>query len=317
MTSLRTYLATAAAAGAALATATAAQAAPIPLDSEQAPTRVAAWHGTAMWSHYDAASKTYALVKSVDGSAPAAVPVAPRSDGPFDIDLGTNRSGSTFAVYTRDGDIYRLNLATSRETKITQLSSPTLAERDPTIQRGRIAFIRRNAGVDELRIGDTTTGSKGSTLILRSKSIGGAELAIRHIAYVVNGPGSGFGEQDVHVRNIATHADRVVYRARSGGANSANVTRPTYVDAPEGFVWARTNLATAGSRIIRYTLRSSRLEYALGDRHYNSTAWAGDALGVLTTGSLDAGESRGSCSDGDANYCTVQLTGPLQFGLKP
>jgi hypothetical protein len=314
MTSLRTHLATAAAAGAALATATAAQAAPIPLGSEQAPTRVAAWHGTAMWSHYDAATKTYALVKSVDGAAPAAVAVAPRSDGPFDIDLGTNRSGSEFAVYTRDGDIYRLNLATSRETKITKLSSPALAERDPTIQRGRIAFIRRNAGSDELRIGDTTTGSKGSTLIVRSKSIGGAELAIRHIAYVVNGPGFGFGEQDVHVRNIATHADRVVYRARSGGANSANVTRPTYVDAPERFVWARTNLGSgAGNRLVRYTLGGSKLDYAQGDRFYNSTAWAGDAFGAITSGALDGT----ACEDGGTNYCAVQLTGPLQFGLKP
>jgi hypothetical protein len=315
MTSLRRLLLATVAAGASLAPA-AAQAAPTTLATEQAPTRVAAWNGTVVWSHFDPAAKTYALVKSVDGGAPVPVGV-PRSDRPFDVDLGTNRSGSTYAVYTRDGDIYRLNLATAVETKITKLSSPTLAERDPTIQRGRIAFIRRAGGFDQLRIGDTTSGSKGSKLLLKRRSIQNAELGITHVAYVeaLDSP-SGFGELRVHVRNIRTGADRSVYRAASGGANEAGVTRPAYVDRPEGFVWARTNLAAAGSRIIRYTLAGSRLGYAAGDRHYISTAWAGTPLGVVTTGSFDGSDEPGSCED-DENYCTVRLSGPLAFGLRP
>jgi hypothetical protein len=95
------------------------------------------------------------------------------------------------------------------------------------------------------------------------------------------------------------------------------VTRPTYVDRPEGFLWARTDLAAAGSRIIRYTLRGSRLSYARADGHHNSTAWAGPALGAATTGSLDAGESRGACTDGDVSHRKVELTGPPQFSSKP
>ncbi|MEA2148621.1 MAG: hypothetical protein QOD69_451 [Solirubrobacteraceae bacterium] len=319
MNRIQTHLLTAAAAGAVLASATAAQAAqaaPTTLATEQAPTRVAAWNGTAMWSHYDPATKAYALVKSVDGGPPTAVGVAPRSDGPFDVDLGTNRTGATYAVYTRGGDIYRLRVATGAETRIDKLSSPTLAERDPTIQRGRIAFIRRDGGFDQLRVGDTTSGTTGSTLVVKRPSIASAELGSQHVAYVEE-LASEFGELRVHIRNLVTGADRQVYRAASGGANEAGVTRPTYVDAPAAFVWARTNLAAAGSRIVRYTLRGSRLGYAPGDRHYNSTAWAGTALGVLTTGSLDAGESQGSCTDGDENYCTVALTGPLRFGAKP
>jgi hypothetical protein len=316
MTNLRTYLLAAAATGAALAPAAAAQGAPTTLAVEQAPTRVAAWDGTVMWSHFDPATKTYSLVKSVGGGAPVPVGVAPRSDGPFDIDLGTNRSGATYGVYTRDGDIYRLNVATGAEAKLTKLSSPVLAERDPTIQRGRIAFIRRDHGFDQLRIGDTTSASKGTKLVVSKRSIASAELGITRIAYV-EALSTQWGELRVHVRNIRTGADRQVYRAASGGANEAGVTRPTYVDRPEGFLWARTNLAAAGSRIIRYTLRGSRLSYARGDSHYNSTAWAGPALGAVTTGSLDAGESRGACTDGDVNYCKVELTGPLQFSLKP
>ena len=126
MSRIRTSLLTAVAAGAVLASAApAAQAAPTTLAVEQAPTRVAAWSGTVMWSHFDPATKTYSLVRSVDGGAPATMALAPRTSGPFDIDLGTNRSGATYAVYTRDdGDIYRLNPATGSEVKITKLSSP-------------------------------------------------------------------------------------------------------------------------------------------------------------------------------------------------
>jgi hypothetical protein len=316
MNRLRNTLAIAAVAGAALATASAAQAVPTPIGPELAPTRVAAWNGTAMWSHYDPATKTYALMTSVDGGAPSAVPVARRSGGPFDIDLGTNRSGATYAVYTRDGDIYRLSAATGAETKISKLSSPTLAERDPTIQRGRIAFIRRDAGFDQLRIGDTTTGSKGSTLVVRKKTIVSAELGTSHVAYVEALPG-GFGsELDVHIRNLATRTDRLVYRARSGGANGANVTRPTYVDSPQGFIWARTNHGSgAGNRVIRYTLHGSKLTYAQGITFYTSTAWAGDALGIAFATALAPGA--GDCIDGARNYCSVGLSGPLQFDLKP
>jgi hypothetical protein len=316
MTTHRRFL-VAAAAGAVLASAAPANAATVPLAVEQAPTRVAAWNGTVVWSHFDAATKTWSLVKSVDGGAPAPVGVAPRSDGPFDLDLGTNRSGSTYAVYTRDGDIYRLNIASGAETKITKLSSPALAERDPTIQRGRIAFIRRDHGFDQLRIGDTTTGSKGSALVVKRRSIASAELGITHVAYVEE-IATEFGELRVHVRNLRTHADRQVYRAASGGANFAGVTRPTYVDLPEGFLWARTNLGSnTGNRIVRYSLRGSRLSYATGAPRYNSTAWAGPALGTATATSLDSSETPGACTDAGVSYCAVQLTGPLVFNRAP
>jgi hypothetical protein len=317
MNHLRSSLLTLVVAGAVLTPAAAASADPTSLAVEQAPTRVAAWNGTAVWSRFDPVTDTYALVKSVDGGPAVPVGVAPRSGTPFDVDLGTNRSGATFGVYTRDGDIYRLNLASGTETKIDTLSSPVLAERDPTIQRGEIAFIRRHRGRDELRIGNTTSGSTGSRLLVRSRSIISAELGIRHIAYVESVPSS-FGEVRVRIRNIHTGADRLVYRARSGGANAADVTRPTYMASPEGFLWARTNVGSgAGNRLVRYTLSGSKLTYAPGSPFYNSTAWAGDALGALTASSLDNGERQGGCTDAGVTYCKVELTGPLQFNLRP
>ncbi|HEV2774271.1 MAG TPA: hypothetical protein VGV90_01645 [Solirubrobacteraceae bacterium] len=320
MSRIRSSLVTAAVAGAVLAPAATAQGAPTTLAVEQAPTRVAAWNGVAMWSRFDAATQTYSLVKSVDGGAPTRVAVAPRAGGPFDIDMGTSRSAQTYAVYTRDdGDVYRLNVTTGSEAKVANLSSPTLDERDPTIMRGQIAFIRRERGYDQLRIGDTSADARGSRLLVKRRSIVHAELGTTHVAYLTTGPGpmSDNGSRYMHIRNLRTGADRRVYRAVSGGANWANTTRPTYIADPAAFVWARTNNGSGtGNRIVRYTLRGSQLGYAPGSPRYRSTAWAGDALGAVTSGSLD-GETQGACTDGGVNYCQVTLTGPLQFNLRP
>jgi hypothetical protein len=313
LTSRKTFI-TAAVAGAAVLAPAAAHAAPTTLAVEKAPTRVAAWDGTVMWSTFDPATKTYSLVKSVDGGAPVAVGVAPRSGKPFDIDLGTGPSGETFAVYTRGGDVYRLNVATQSETKMKRISSPKHVERDPTIQRGAIAFIRRSGGLDHLRIVDTNTGPQGK-LILQRRSIPSAELGERHIAYVESRPRGAGGVATVHVRNLRTGADRSVYRAVSGGSNFANVTKPTYSVEPQGFMWARTNLGSGeGNRLVRYTLADRELAHAPGSQRYNTAAWVNAALGAVTSGSLDGSETQGACTDTPAQYCTVALSGPLPFG---
>ena len=318
MLRIRSSLLTAAAAAATLAAAAPAHAAPTTLAVESAPTKVAAWDGVVMWSHYDATAKTYSLVKSVDGAPATPVAVAPRATGPFDIDLGTNRSGATYAVYTRDdGDIYRLSVATGREVKVAKLSSATLAERDPTIMRGEIAFIRRDRGFDQLRIGNTGSASKGSRFIVKKRSIVHAELSPTHIAYTITGPGpiSDNGARYIRNRNLKTGADRQVYRAVSGGANYANTTRPTYVVSPQGFMWVRTNQGSGtGNRFVRYTLRGSKLAYAKGSSVFSiSSAWAGDPLGAATSTAL----ADTACHDGGVQYCRVGLSGPLRFSATP
>ncbi len=317
MLRIRTCLLTTAAAGALLAPAP-ALADPTPLSVEPAPTRVAAWDGVVMWSHYDATTQTFSLVQSVDGAAATPVAVAPRAKGPFDVDLGTNRSGSTYAVYTRDdGDIYRLSVATGRETKVAALSSPALAERDPTIMRGEIAFVRRERGFDQLRIGNTVRASRGSRLLVKRRSIVNAELSTTHVAYTVTGPGpvSDDGARHIRIRNLRTGADRQVYRAVSGGANYATTTRPTAVVSPRGFMWVRTNQGSGtGNRFVRYTLRGSRLDYARGSSVFTvSSAWAGDRLGAATSTAL----ADTACDDAGVHYCQVGLSGPLRFTARP
>ena len=317
---IRASILAAAVAGAALIPASAAEAAPRVLAAESAPTRVAAWESTVMWSRKDPATGRYELMKSVGGAAGTAVGVRQRSGTPFDVDLGTSRSGATFAVYTRNGDIYRLDVTTGTEAKVSRLSSPKV-ERSPTIQRGRIAFIRRSGRADELRIGTATTGSR---VVVRSGSIEHAELGDRHVAYVTGVLDRGVYERQMHIRNLATRADKVVYRARSGGSNNASIFRASYMSDPEGFFWARTNVgASGGNVLVRYTLRDSALAYVPGSSSHISAAWAGAALGAVTTGVIGGSESAadtspGACADsGGVRHCDVVLSGPLTFAAKP
>jgi hypothetical protein len=327
-------IALAALAGAVLAPA-AAHAAPTTIATEQRATPVAAWAGTVAWSSYDPATNEYHLVVSRNGAAPQRVPVASSANA-FDVDLGTNHSGSTYAVYSRcatpatedlpptNCDLYPLSLATGVEQRLDSLSSPTWDEREPTIFAGRIAFIRaethRRVAEDVLRVGDTTSGARGTTALVKLPRAAGAltdpELSASRVAYIrVDRRGV---TRDVHVRTLrAGGGDRLVYRSRSGGANAASIAGLSLSDTAASFLWARTNLGSgAGNRIVRYSISSGRLAYALGSSRYQSSAWASQALGMAVV--VDP-SSTGTCSNNvDApGACTVALTGPLRFDATP
>jgi hypothetical protein len=329
-------LALAAVAGAAIAPA--AHAAPSTLSTEQRATPVAAWAGTVAWSSYDPASNDYHLVVSRNGGAPQRVAVAPSATA-FDVDLGTNRNGSTYAVYSRcetpatdnvpptDCDIYRLRLDTGAEQRLTSLSSPSWDEREPTIFRGQIAFIRRetHGGVtsDVLRTGNTTSGSRGTTALvklpLRAGSLQEPELSATRVAYIRSDRRG--VTHDVHVRTLrAGGTDRLVYRARSGGANAAGIAGLSLSDSAASFMWARTNQGSGtGNRLIRYSINTGRLAYALGSSRWTSTAWASQALGaaVMVDGS-GTGTCFGNVNDPpSATRCSVQLTGHVSFTAGP
>jgi len=331
-------------AGAALAPA--AHASPVVLSTEQGATPVAAWSGTVAWSRLDTAAGGYRLVVSRDGGAPQTVPVSP-SPVPFDVDLGTNRNGSTYAVYTRCAtpakpsptgppargsacDVYRTSLQTGAEQKLTSLSSPSWDERDPTIFRGEIAFIRTetHGGVtsDVLRVANTTSGSKGTRALVKVPASSGGlqapELSNDRVAYIRTGRGRyGFGERVVHVRSLrARGRDRVVYTATSGGANAAGVTGISVTEDLRAFTWARTNNGSgAGNRLVRYTISSARLSYALGSSRYVSTAWAGASLGMaVTVDGSGTGTCFGNVNDTpDRTQCRVELTGPVSWNARP
>jgi hypothetical protein len=313
----------------------AAHAAPTTIATELRATPVAAWGGTVAWSTYDATTNDYHLVVSRNGGAPQRLPVAPSANA-FDLDLGTNRSGSTYAVYSRCAtpatdsrpptgcDLYRLSLTSGVETRLDTLSSPMWDEREPTIFRGEIAFIRTEthggATKDVLRIGNTTSGSRGTTALVKLNRLAGAltdpELGASRLAYI-RADRRGV-TRAVHVRTLkAGGSDKVVYTARSGGANAANIAGLSLSDTAGSFMWARTNLGSGtGNRVVRYTISSGRLAYALGSSRWQSSAWASQALGLAVVADPS---STGTCSDNInvPGACTVQLTGPLRFDARP
>lgn len=288
------------------------------LSVEQRETPVAAWDGTVAWSHYDAATRSYRLMLSRDGGAPRLAPIA-SNPKPFDVDLGTNRGGSTYAVYTRGGDLYRMSVASGAEQRLSSLSDPKRAERDPTIARGRIAFVRRVNGADELRVGDTTHGSRGTTRLTRSGSISMPELTWNRVAYVQYDRALGWGRQRVRVLALRGGKDRIVYTARSGGANYADLTDLSGTDDGRFLTWARTNLGSGrGNRLIRYSFASGRLAYAQGRSTIGSTAWAGRSLGMATAGHLTDGECFQNIKDPpEKSLCKVTLINPVSWTAGP
>jgi len=328
MSRTRIHLSLAAAALAAvLATAAQAGAQERVLATEQRPTDVAAWNGDAVWSSFDPASGTYRLVRSRDGGPPTPLPVAP-SNRPFDVDLGTNRSGSTYAVYTRcvNGDttcdLYRLGLNTGREERLESLSSPRWDERDPTIFRGRIAFVRheRVSGRmgDTIRIGDTTSTGTPTKALVKGQDLSDPELSPGALAYVKLRR-TGFGAMQVRVVDLRSGRDRLAYEARSGGANAARVTGPSLNHTTRSFIWARTNSGSGtGNRIIRYGIASRTLAYAQGSSRWTSTSWANAGLGLLWATSIEGDTCfPGSDESPGASVCRVGLTGPVRFDMRP
>jgi len=312
-------------AGSMLVAVASARAVATPVETLGAASPVAAYAGTAMWSRRNPDTGRFRLVQAIDGATPTVVAVAER-EGPFDVDLGTNRRGSTYAVYSRDGDLFRLEPRSGTETKLTGLSSPRLAERNPTIQRGEIAFLRFDGSTNQLRIGNTSSASN-ATRLLKTDRVGtgrvlvSAELGMEQIAYVESFIGDFEGHNyRLRVRNLTTGRDRVVYRTNGGGLNDANITKPSFTDDLRSFVWARTNNGSeTGNRIVRYMLRTGALSYAKGNPRYFSTAWVSDRLGAVTSSTniepLGAGDDE--CHDASREVCRIEYTGPLSFTLKP
>lgn len=129
---------------------TAAHADEVVSDDLTAGTPIAARSGTVAWSRYDEATSRYQLVLQRPPSAPSDAPI----DGmvrPFDISMGSDRRGRSVALYSRcaaDGrhcDIYRYNLASAGEQKISSVSGPTEDEALPVQDANLLAFVRRGS----------------------------------------------------------------------------------------------------------------------------------------------------------------------------
>ena len=102
---------------------------------------VTAYGETAAWSRK--AADGYHLVVAHGGIvADAPVPASPT---PYDPDLGPTKDNGRVIVYSRDGDLYRYDVAvgTGTEQKLTALST-SATEIAPSFFKDRIVFSRTN-----------------------------------------------------------------------------------------------------------------------------------------------------------------------------
>lgn len=299
-----------------------------PISVEQQPFTVSSHGDTVVWSSFSEGPGLFELKTLRDGQR-VTLPVnrAPRA---FDVDLGTSRTGSTIAVYTRCAklptrpvdrgtrcDLYRLDPATGVEEKLTKLSAPRADESQPTVLRGEIAFVRREGRAWHLRIGNTTSGSKGSRLLVKLDAARGQivdpQLSHNRIAYtVISRKGA---EKTIHVRTLRTGSDRTIYRARSGGANFADVTRPSWSRGGSQLYFARTNEGSGtGNRYIRWSVRTGDFAFARGTSRAQSTSWVGGQVGMYVAEALTDGACKGNDNDpNELSTCRLVATGPLTF----
>jgi hypothetical protein len=98
---------------------------------------VTAYGTTAAWSRK--AADGYHLVVA-QGATVADAPV-PVSSRPYDPDLGPTRSNGRAIVYARGGDLYRYDVGTAAERKLTSLSSAA-TETAPSFFKDTIVFSR-------------------------------------------------------------------------------------------------------------------------------------------------------------------------------
>jgi len=309
-----------AAAGAALALAAPAHAAPTGtlLSSSQQPSRVAAWKGDIVFSAYDPATQRFSLTRSEDGAPARALPVAPSARA-FDVALGTNATGSTYAVYSRcDGgcDLYRLRLDGGAETRLTAISSPTADERDPTMFDGRIAFVRAERGGDTIRI--APSGTRGpTTLLVKGGRLSHPVLGPSTLAYLATtGPQNALRDS---LRVVSTHggAARTVAAEPAAAAPFTRLTGPTLTDSARSFVWAQTGTAAGRDDVglFQYRIAGRRVvRGSIVDANWASTAWAGGPLGLATASDLYGGCYAGTAESIDETNCFVTYTGPVSFG---
>lgn len=291
-----------------------------PISVEFHPFTVSSHGDTVVWSSFSEGPGLFELVTLRDGKR-ATLPVngAPRA---FDVDLGTTTTGATVAVYSRCAklptrprdrgtrcDLYRLNLATGAEEKLARLSSPRADESQPTVLRGEIAFVRREKGNWQLRL--------GNRLLVKLDASRGQivdpQLSHNRIAYtVLSRKGT---RRTVHVRTLRSGRDRAIYTARSGGANFADVTRPSWSQDGAELYFARTNEGSGtGNRYLRWTARTGELAFARGTSRAQSTSWVGGQVGMYVAEAL----TDGACKDNDndpneLSSCRLVTTGPLTF----
>jgi len=209
-------------------------------------TPVAAYGGALAWSAYDATSDRYALVIRQGNEVALARTAASRRA--FDVSLGPDTRGRVVALYTRCRtaargrtaerycDVYRYDLRTRREHKLTSVSSPKFDEAWPAQWREHVTFARRARtrvvdGFDhrpspsgrlvlecDIPYVKRLTSRAASRRLDRSQCGATDGMAIRGDTIIhVTGVNQGGAGSESQVRRLRTRGGAATILARTGG----------------------------------------------------------------------------------------------------
>jgi hypothetical protein len=286
---------------------------------EQAPFTADAYGGVIAWSSYDTQTKNYRLRLLRNGQP--ADPAVRTLRRPFDLDVGPGEDGSPVVVYSRNGDLYRYDVATAAEGRIDSVSSPHWLESQPSIHGAKIAFVRNKPGASKQRprplvyVGSTTnTGAKRQPTPPYKRTIGvdGVEQTARGLLVVWRTDVVPTCCSRATLYRVKDNRLQHIFYVGSGGANFGQLLSPSVSGLNVYF--GRTNTGSGqGNTFFRYGLGTKKLSSARGTNLANTLTWLGDRF-LMSTAIASAETCNGNLNDPpEASQCRLVLTDPVRW----
>jgi hypothetical protein len=243
-----------------------------------------------------AASGAYAYSSYADGRYQLMIGAdkadVPTSKHAFDVDLGTDAKGNLQAVFSLNGKVHEYDVAGGKDRTLSYRGT------QPTIADGRIAYIRG------------TTLYLGKKAVFSGEKLRDPELSDGHLAFVTITNKD--YDQNLRLQTLSGKS-KVIYQARSGGANDASIVSPSFDGSGKHLYWARRNMGSnQGNRYIRRTLSTGKTVYAMGTLDVYSLSWMGgsDGFAAVMTATRDDDPTD------PGGPVVVKTTGPLTFDAK-
>jgi hypothetical protein len=288
------------------------------LSVEQAPFAADSYGGVIAWSSYNTQTKRYSLRILRNGQP--VVPAAPVSRRAYDLDVGPGEDGSPVVVYSRNGEIYRHDVATATERKVTSVSSPHWLETQPSIHGTRIAFVRNKPGASKQRprplvyVGSTTKiGAKRQPTPPYKRTVGvdGLEESALGLLVVWRSDIVPTCCSRATLYRVKNSKLQHIFYVGSGGANFGQLLSPSVSGLNVYF--GRTNTGSGqGQTIFRYGLGTKKLSSARGTGRAHTLTWLGDRFLMGTA--LDGDTCNGNINaPPEASQCKLVLTDPVTW----
>lgn len=233
----------------------------------------------------------------------------PTREAPFDVDLGFY-PGGVVAAYSRCAayvtcDLYRFNLAGTRERRLARVSTAKRDETRPAIHGGQVVFARGT----ELWTG--LTDEPNSTPRRLSGTLpNGWDLVGGRLLTTTGGFRPGLDRTDVYLRfGQVGLSGRVLHHSASGLLSNVAFPRPT-LGGRYAFV-AQVRRGAAGQRFVRINVRTGEHQEATGRRAVILAVPLGDRVAYLSGGGAEASACSGP--DDPPAPCQLRITPPLSY----